>query len=520
MLDYKNPIIYKKTQVFFKNKKSKSLFNKFFLLFLLLFLILIFSCSFSKKKNVNNINKSNFPLINKEQKLINNSEGYYINGLYEKNPLISILIPHFDIISQNNINSNIKFLETLLNQSIKDIEIILSIKNNNTIFFEKIFEFSKINQQIKIFKSESDIYNNTIHLVLKSKGKFISVLNKNIILTDNSFYEKLYNLTYGKIFSIYEYKIENEKFYLIKNKILKDIIDNEISFNEFNELEKFIKMMPNKDINYISISFCLDNKYILYSYVSMISILETKNCNTFVSFYIIVIKSFSEQNKNLLLSLYEQYDFLNISFIYMDDRFKNVKVINYLNQIAYYRLSLGELLPNLNKIIYLDSDVLVYEDLTNLFKTNFNGYMILSRKIPKEININEIFQINTGVLLLNLKKMREIKFEENVLKIINKGFISSVQDQGLLIKYYLKFIGELNEKYNVPSKGFYSLINDLKKNNVNYKNEYLTFISNHPAIRHFNGRKSSNYYINSYDWWYFARKSKYYSIIIKYIKSL
>ena len=65
----------------------------------------------------------------------------------------------------------------------------------------------------------------------------------------------------------------------------------------------------------------------------------------------------------------------------MDNRYKNVKVINYLNQIAYYRLSLGNLLPYLNKIIYLDCDILVYKDLFNLFNHNFNGYLMFARKL-------------------------------------------------------------------------------------------------------------------------------------------
>ena len=197
----------------------------------------------------------------------------------------------------------------------------------------------------------------------------------------------------------------------------------------------------------------------------------------------------------------------------MDDRYNKVKVINYLNQMAYFRLSLGELLPNLNKIIYLDSDVIVYNDLTNLFNTNFNGHMILCRKAPKKMKINKKLKINSGILLLNLKKMRDTKFEQKIIKIINKGFVSNVQDQELLIKYFLNDIGEFNEKYNVPNTGFNSLINYYKKTNSDDKINQLRFISIYPTIKHFNGPKKSFIIINSLEWWYFASKSKYFSII-------
>ena len=127
-----------------------------------------------------------------------------------------------------------------------------------------------------------------------------------------------------------------------------------------------------------------------------------------------------------------------------------------MNQNTYYRLSLGELLPNLNKIIYLDCDVIVYKDLTNLYNINFNKNIILALNRPYENK--EISKLNCGVLLMNLQKMRKIKFEDKILNIINNGFVNVVQDQALLIKYYLNQIGYLNEQYNVLVEGFGQLI--------------------------------------------------------------
>ena len=517
----KNPLLYK-SHSFCKNYKFYFSFIKILLLLLVSFTF-IFTFSFYSKKNI--LNKINSIKINNNIDNVINSkykkqniqfEKTILKELYnyEKKPAISILILNFDIINSHTILSKIRMLKNLLNQSINNIEILISLKKNTNFYF-KIVDFSRRNNKLKIIDSEYNTYNDTIKIIIRSKGKFITILNKCFNIRDFKLYEKLFNKTFGKINNYYEYKIENEVNYLIKNKALKDYLDNEISFQKLKDLENYIQFLPNQNLNYISIAFCLDNKYTFYGYVSMISILETKNYNTFISFYIIIKRDFSEDNKEILLSLYEQYDFLNISLIYMDDRYKNVKIINYLSQVAYFRLSLGELLPNLNRIIYLDSDVIVYNDLTNLFNTNFNGYMILCRKIPKEMKTTKMMVINTGILLLNLKKMRNTKFEKKIIKIINEGFVDSVQDQGLLIKYFLNDIGELNEQYNLPNQGFTSLINFYKKKKILYKSNYLRFISNYPTIRHFNGPKNYKNIINSYDWWYFASKSKYYSLIIK-----
>ena len=76
------------------------------------------------------------------------------------------------------------------------------------------------------------------------------------------------------------------------------------------------------------------------------------------------------------MSLYDQFDYFNITFIKIDNRYNNVFVSRRMTQETYYRFSLGELLPSLNKIIYLDSDVIVYKDLYNLYNSKFNPYKL------------------------------------------------------------------------------------------------------------------------------------------------
>ena len=475
-------------------------------------IIVLYYLILKRKKNLRNKLFNNSRIKNENRILEKNLPVELYQ--FEKKPKISILIPQFDNMMIKTKYSYIDILKSILNQSIKDIEILLSFQKNSANLQTQINECFKNNKNLKIFNEENDTYNDIKNLALKSEARFITILNNCSMINNPNFFEIIYNKTIGKIDNIFEYKIEKEINYLIRSKILKDIFDNELIFEDFFNLEKYIKLTPTLNVNYISISFSVDKNYLFFCYVSMISILESKNFNTYILFYLLVPKNFSDENKTIILSLYDQYDFLNITFIFMDERYKNVKSINYLNHLAYYRLSLGELLPNLNKIIYLDCDVIVYRDLTNLFNTNFNGYLILSRKMPNE-NVNSIFKINSGVLLLNLKKMRAIKFEEKVLNIIKNGFISIVQDQGLLIKYYLNQIGYLNEKYNLVSQGFNNLIKYYKNNNLNYKNNDLLYILKYPTIRHFNGPKKSNNYIDSEDWWYFASKAKYYFLILK-----
>ena len=133
---------------------------------------------------------------------------------------------------------------------------------------------------------------------------------------------------------------------------LNDIYDNNMFFKNIKEIINYIFLMPNPIVNYIPIAFCPDNYYVSLTYVSMTSILNSKNYNTYVSFYIVIPNNFNEKNFEFLKSLYNQYDYFNITFLRMDDKYKKAFVSRYITTQAYYRFSLGELIPYLNSILH------------------------------------------------------------------------------------------------------------------------------------------------------------------------
>ena len=300
----------------------------------------------------------------------------------------------------------------------ENIEIIFLIPKDNHKIQNTIKRYSNHDKKLNIIQIEKDEksdQNFIGQMIQKAKGKFVTLLNDFHIIKNNLIY-KIYNSTNGKINNIYDLKIDetNNKFYIIKTKILKDIFDNGNQIKDFNELINYIhQFYPKPTLNNISIAFCIDDNYILNAYVSIISILENKNYNTYISFYILISKDFHKKNINLILSLYEQYDLFNITFYRMDNRFDKVKMFRYITKSDYFKLSLGEYLPNLNKIIYLDCDVIVYKDLVNLYEHNFNDYLLLALPtVYRNKLISKDIYYNGGVLLLNLKKMREIEFNK------------------------------------------------------------------------------------------------------------
>lgn len=82
--------------------------------------------------------------------------------------------------------------------------------------------------------------------------------------------------------------------------------------------------------------------------------------------------------------------------------------------LKYY---IAEVLPQLDKVLYMDSDVLVLHDLNGLFQTDIEGKYLAAVKDPSwffenmhvvELNLEERgFYFNSGVMLMNLKKIRD-----------------------------------------------------------------------------------------------------------------
>jgi lipopolysaccharide biosynthesis glycosyltransferase len=242
----------------------------------------------------------------------------------------------------------------------------------------------------------------------------------------------------------------------------------------------------------------------------MISILNSKGFYTYILFYLIIPLDFSQKNIKLIESLYEQYDYFNITFIKMDNRYEKAYTNRYLKNNAFYRLSLGELLPNLNKIIYLDSDTICLKDLSHLYNLNFMGKIFLAKILNyKPGNLN--FEVNTGVLLLNLLGMRKLKIEKKVLTLLNNGFRDPVyHDQAIINLYFKKYVGFLPLEYNTITFGKNSIEKYMKNYNGLYDFDSLYFSNKFSLIKHYAGNPKYKTY-NHEDWYYFARKSKYFS---------
>ena len=467
-------------------------------IFLLIILLLSLKISFFKRNKIHKIDSSskfgNFSLYN-----------------YFKFPQISIIISYNDKWKTDNL---FKLLTNLQNQTLNNIEIILTSSDTEFKENKKLKNLCSSEKRIRLKTTKKKApKKNLFSLMNLINGKFVLILHKYFNFQKNDL-EKFYEFTKGKIKNIFEFKISKEPLFLIRSKLLRDLNDNNIYFKSISNLIEYIASLPDPQLNYISVSLSTNNYYTPLAYVCMTSVLYSKSDFTYISFYLIISKEYKNKNIDFLRSLYDQYDYFNITFLKMDNRYDKAFISRYLTKETYFRCSLGELIPFLNKIIYIDTDVIVFKDLTNLYNLNFNDKMILGQSVyfAKKTGY---YRINPGIILLNLKKMREIKMEKQILNIvIKKREKNNLHDQAIINNYFGKYLGIFPpENHARPYDENQTMI----FNNISgilYNVDHFLFSWKYPTLKHYYGRyKPSNQGINTKimeDWWYFARLGKYF----------
>ena len=187
-------------------------------------------------------------------------------------------------------------------------------------------------------------------------------------------------------------KLEKIKELIEYNKERWERQINEESLNNKNDKYKKGKLI-------ISCAYALDNAYVFPTIVAMTSLAENAGNKTFYSIYVLIDSSFSEDNKKIIKSVeLNHIQSCEIIFKIIGDKFKNEKTDKRIKTPSYYRLELPKLLPRVKKIIWMDGDTAVFEDLTELININMKGNYIMGflDSIPEAIDKFGI--INSTVL--------------------------------------------------------------------------------------------------------------------------
>ena len=269
------------------------------------------------------------------------------------------------------------------------------------------------------------------------------------------------------------------------------------------------------NLEVIPIFFAVDDGYMPFLAVALESLIENASKNYYYSIKILYT-NISEENKHKI-NKYKRQN-VNIEFVDLNYYIEKVKdklyTRDYYTKTTYFRLFIANLYPQYDKAIYLDSDITVLGDISELYNVDIGDNLIAAA--PDDvIQTTKVFQeyaekvvgvadykkyFNAGILLMNLDEFRKFNFQEKFLYLLETIKFTVAQDQDYLNRL-------CKGKVKIIDKGWDRMpiaTDDLPKEDI--------------KIVHYNlGEKPWRYDNIKYQeyFWKYAKKTEYYDFICK-----
>ncbi len=308
-------------------------------------------------------------------------------------------------------------------------------------------------------------------------------------------------------------------FPMIKTQKVKpwqiDRVHDILNCHEFDWLLDEYKEWKMKNSKIIPVFFTIDDNFAPFLSVAVKSLLDNASHEYFYNIHI-VNNGLSAENKEKISSL--ETDYSKIIFNNMDERLKAITDKkgtrlreDYFSLAIFFRIFIPDCFKEYDKALYIDSDTLVTDDISKLYNTNLEGNYIggcvdtscfpvkdITNYFTNGVGVDYREYINSGVILFDMKTLRDKKFAEKFLYLFNKYNFGNVDPDQSYINAILKgHIKYLDGRWDtMPVDGDKEIPN--------------------PGIVHFNLFKKPWHYDNvmyEKDFWKCAKKTPYYKEI-------
>lgn len=272
-------------------------------------------------------------------------------------------------------------------------------------------------------------------------------------------------------------------------------------------------------MNTIPIAFAFDNNLVMPACVCLSSLMMNAKPDTFYDIFILHSEK-ENLRKEELNQLPKNYPNCRIQYRTVGDVFDQAFEIRGITTPAYYRLLIPELIPEYDKIIYSDVDVIFRDDLSAIFHNTdlSNCYLggVDSRsdlqphlcEYYNKLGITAEGIIYSGNLIINSKMLKEdgivARFKElaknnyiyqdmDVMNLVCRGKINYMPMEFCLTTY-LNDYAVHNKSVLLPHWDDAQIDNAMTR-----------------GIVHYNGQKPWKGFCPNFDiWWEYYRKSPYF----------
>lgn len=235
-----------------------------------------------------------------------------------------------------------------------------------------------------------------------------------------------------------------------------------------------------------NIVFSIDNNYAKHLTVTLNSLLHNTNCKDLHIFiFSLNVSAYNKKNIYDWIHSFCEIDFIDVT----EDSVKNFPINNSSISLAtYLRLFIADLLPaEIEKALYLDSDILVLSNIDQLYNLDISNYALAAVEDIDNKNFyrskNSIPYFNAGVILFNISFLRKNNFTHSAINFIAKNKAKlNYHDQDVLNALLGEYTSFVSLKWNLLDCFFWEPP-FIQKTRI----EMLEASKKNPAIIHFSG---------------------------------
>lgn len=236
--------------------------------------------------------------------------------------------------------------------------------------------------------------------------------------------------------------------------------------------------MDDRKMTTMEILCCTDHNFVIPMGVMMHSLCVNNKSNE-LHFHVFIDETVTEEQKKELREVINEGNTLNFYLVDVSniEKYLIVKVANFPISI-YYRLLLADILPEtVHKVLYLDADIIVRHDLSELWNTDLSNKAIAAVSNQSDNTNNcerleyptDLSYFNSGVLLFNLDYFRDNVITYKLISFIkNNPDKLDCPDQDALNSVLCNNKTDLPLKYNAQ-EGLFRIPPTIKDSEELYK---------------------------------------------------
>ena len=176
----------------------------------------------------------------------------------------------------------------------------------------------------------------------------------------------------------------------------------------FNNVEKDEEICPAFSANNVPVVFSANDFYVPFLSTVLQSL---KDNSSLENNYDIIILNTDISNKNQRI-LSEQICSDNISLRFINVKRRMVKysklpLHGHFRVETYFRILMPEMMPHYEKMLYLDSDMVICADVAQLYSTDINGYLLAACRDADTAGLYNGYEPNKKNYMDNILKLKD-----------------------------------------------------------------------------------------------------------------